>query len=48
MPTVVRKRDYGIVDVAGVFHWRPNALDTEEEYNRDYKIWDRNVSEGIK
>ena len=48
MPTAVRKRDYGTVDAANVFHWRPDALDTEEVYNRDYKIWDRNVSAGIK
>ena len=38
MPTAVRKRNSGTVDVAGVFHWRPDTLDTEEEYNRDYKI----------
>ena len=48
MPTAVRKRDYGTLDAVGVFHWRPDALDTEEEYNRDYKIWDINVSAGIK
>ena len=48
MPTAVRKRDYGTVDAAGVFHWRPDALDTEEEYNSDYKILDINVSAGIK
>ena len=48
MPTAVRKRNYGTVDVAGVFHWRPDALDTEEEYNKDYKIWDRNLTTGIK
>ena len=48
MPTAVRNRGYGTVDAAGVFHWRLDALDTEEEYNRDYKIWDRNVSAGIK
>ena len=48
MSTTVHKRDYGTVDAADVFHWRPDALDMEEEYNRDYKIWDRNVSAGIK
>ena len=48
MPTAVRKRDYSTIDAAGVFHWRLDALDTEEEYNRDYKIWDSNVSAEIK
>ena len=48
MPTAVRKRDYCTVDVAGVFYWRPDALDIKKEYNRNYKIWDRNVSAGIK
>ena len=31
-----------------VFHWQPDALDTEKEYNRDTKIWDRNILAGIK
>ena len=48
MPTIVRKRDYGTVNAASVFEWHANALDTEDEYNRDYKIWDRNVTAGIK
>ena len=48
MQTAVHKRDYGTVDAASVFHWRPDTLDMEEEYNRSYKIWDRNVSAGIK
>ena len=48
MSTAVRKRDFGTVDAAGVFHWRSDVLDTEEEYNRDYKIWNINVSTGIK
>ena len=48
MPIVVRKRDYGTVNNAGIFEWHADALDTEDEYNRDYKIWDRNVTAGIK
>ena len=37
MPTGPRKRDYGTVDAACVYHWRPDALDTEVDYNRDYE-----------
>ena len=48
MPIAVRRRDYGTVDAAGLFHWRLDALDTEDKYNRDYKTWDRNVTVGIK
>ena len=48
MPTVVCRRDYGTVNAAGVFEWHADTLDTENEYNRDYKIWDRNVTAGIK
>ena len=48
MPTIVRQRDYGTVNANGVFDWHPDALDTEDEYNRDYKIWERNVTSGIK
>ena len=48
MTTKSRKRDYGTVDALGVFHWRAPALDTEEDYNRDLKIWDRNLTAGIK
>ena len=48
IPTVVRKRDYGTVNNVGVFEWHAAALDTQDEYNRDYKIWDRNVTARIK
>ena len=48
IPIAPRKRDYGAVDAAGVFQWRPDALDTKENYNRDYKTWDRNPTAGIK
>ena len=48
MPIEPRKQNYGTVDALGVFHWRANALDTEEDYNRDYKIWDRSLTAGIK
>ena len=48
MPTVVRRRDYGTVNTAGVFKWHADALDTEDEYNRGYKIWERNKTAGIK
>ena len=43
MPTEPHKQDYVTVDdvALGVFHWRANALDTKEDYNRDYKIWER-------
>ena len=48
MPIAPRRQDYGTVDALGVFHWRANALDTEEEYDRDCKIWDRSLSAGLK
>ena len=47
-PIEPRKRNHGTVDAHGVFQWRANALDTEEDYNRDYKIWDRSLTAGIK
>ena len=46
--TTVHRGDYGIVDAASMFHWRTDALDTKYEYDRDYKIWGRNVTAGIK
>ena len=48
MPATVNRRDYGSVNTASVFVWNADALDTEDEYNPDYKIWDRNVTTGIK
>ena len=48
MPTAVGKRNYGTVDTVGVFHWQSDTLDTEEKYNKGYKIWDKNISAGIK
>ena len=48
MPTAPRKQDYGTVDDNGIFHWRPNTLDIEEDYNRDYKTWDKNLTAGMK
>ena len=44
MPTAVCKSDNGTVNAASVFHWRPDAFNTKERYNRDYKIWDTDVS----
>ena len=41
MPTAPRRRDYRTVDAAGVFNWRPDAFDREEDYKRDCKIWDK-------
>ena len=48
MPTAPRKRNYVTVDAHGVFVWRANALDTEEDYERDYKILERSLAAGIK
>ena len=48
MTTEPRKQDYGTVDALDAFHWRAPALDTEEDYNRDVKIWDKNLTAGIK
>ena len=47
-PIAPRKRNYVMVDAHGVFVWRANALDTEEDYNRDYKLWERSLAAGIK
>ena len=48
MPTTARWNDYGTVNAAGVFNWHADAVDTENEYNRDYKIWERNLTVEIK
>ena len=48
MTTKPRKRDYGKINALDAFHWRVPALDSEEDYNRDLKIWDRNITAGIK
>ena len=48
LTTEPRKRDYGEVDALGVFQWRAPALDSEEDYIRDCKIWDKNLAAGIK
>ena len=42
MPIIPRRRDHGAVDTTGVFNWRPDVLDTTEDYKQDSKIWDRN------
>ena len=46
--TAVPRRDCGTINTAGVFEWHVDVLDTEDEYNRDYKLWDRNLTAGIK
>ena len=46
MPANVGRSTYGAI-VAGVFVWNGNALDTEDEYIRDMKIWEKNVTAGI-
>ena len=47
MPAIVNRRTYGAI-ITGVFAWNGDALDTEDEYNRDMKIWERNARAGIK
>ena len=47
MVATVHRRTYGTV-IAGVFTWNGDALDREDEYNRDMKIWERNETAGIK
>ena len=47
MSADVGRTTYGTVNQAGVFVWNGNALDTEDQYNRDMKIWDRSVTSGI-
>ena len=42
MPADVGRSTYGAIN-SGVFVWNRNALDTEDQYNRDMKIWDRSV-----
>ena len=46
MPANVGRSAYGAM-AAGVFVWNGNALDTEDQYNRDMKVWDRSVTSGI-
>ena len=46
MPADVGRSAYGAI-TAVVFVWNGNALDTEDQYNRDIKIWDRSVTSGI-
>ena len=43
MPATVNRRTYGTV-IAGVFTWNGDVLDTEDEYNRNMKIWERNTT----
>ena len=46
--TKPRKQDYSAVDALDVFQWQAPAFDLEEDYIRDCKIWDRNLTAGIK
>ena len=48
MMTKPCRQDYGTVNALDAFYWQVSALDTEEDYNRDVKIWDRNLKAGIK
>ena len=48
MPADVGRSPYVTVTQAGVFVWNGNALDTEDEYTRAMKVWDRCVISGIK
>ena len=47
MPAIFNRRNYGTV-IGGVFTWNADVLDTEDKYNRDLKIWERNVAAEIK
>ena len=47
MPADVGRSIYGAMNAAGVFVWNGNALDTEDRYTRDMKVWDKSVSAGI-
>ena len=47
IPAAVGRSAYGVL-AAGVFVWNGNALDTEDQYNRDMKIWDRSVTSVIR
>ena len=47
MPADVGRSAYGAITQVGVFVWNGNALDTEDRYNRNMKIWDRSVTSGI-
>ena len=46
MPADVGRSVYGAIN-GGVFVWNGNALDTEDSYNRNMKIWDKSVTSGI-
>ena len=48
MTTKPRRRDYSTVDALDAFHWQAPVLDTEEDYNRNVRIWDRNLTAEIK
>ena len=47
MSANIGRSAYSTVTQAGVFVWNGNALDTEDEYNRDMKALERSVTSGI-
>ena len=49
MPPGVGRSVCGAMNAANlpVFVWNGNALDTEDQYNRDMKVWDRSVTAAI-
>ena len=49
MPPDVGRSSYGAMNAANppVFVWNGNALDTEDQYNKDMQVWNRSVSAAI-
>ena len=47
MPADVGRSTYGAMNAANVFVWNENALETEDWYTQDMKVWDKSVSAGI-
>ena len=48
MPADVGRTTFSTVNQAGVFVWNGNAIETEDNYNRAMRVWDRCVTSGIK
>ena len=48
MPVTVNRIDYGTVNANSVYIWNADALETEDEYKRDDKILEKNVTMRIK
>ena len=48
MPANVGRTTYGTINQACDYVWKGNTIETEDDYNRAMKVWDRCVTSGIK